>query len=214
VRSRRWAASADEENIGGFPLLPTLTVNGTFMREFVSADAPCFALGMIEERKRQCGLVALRPDKPIPPAVCDGGFRFGHTLLGNASFEVVHFAFQFYGFGTYNALVNPNNPLARAVVTAMVESGDYFFALISDGGATTFRSEIGQGNLTLLKSFLPRIRRSQTTEAQYEKAVASFTRNPDPAGTLLRWVCQDDAGYLDLTEDRFELTPANGQALN
>ena len=189
-------------------MLPTLTVNGTFMREFLSADAPCFALGMIEEGKRQCGLVALRPDKPIPPAVCDGGFRFGHTLRGNASFEVVQFIFEFYGFGTYNALVNPNNPLARAVVTAMVESGDYFFALISDGGATTFRSEIGQGNLTLLKSYLPRIRRSQTTEVQYEKAVASFTRNPDPAGTLLRWVCQDDAEYLNLTEDRLELSPA------
>ena len=195
-------------------MLPILTVNGTFMHEFLSADAPCFALGMIEERKRQCGLVALRPDKPIPPEVCDGGFRFGHTLRGNASFEVVQFMFQFYGFGMYNALVNPNNPLARAVVTAMVESGDYFFALISDGGATTFRSEIGEGNLTLLKSYLPRIRGSTTTEAQYEKEVASFTRNPDPAGTLLRWVCQDDAEYLNLTEDRLELTPANGQARN
>lgn len=186
-------------------MLPTLTVNGTFIREFVSADAPCFALGMIEERQRQCGLVALRPDKPIPPAVCDGGFRFGHALRGNASFEVMHFIFQFYGFGTYNALVNPNNPLARAVVTAMVESGDYFFALISDGGATTFRSEIGRGNLAVLKSHLPRILHSQTTDAQYEKAVASFARNPDPAGTLLRWVCQDDAEYLNLAEDRLEL---------
>ena len=140
---------------------------------------------MVEERKRQCGFLALRPDKAIPPEVCSDGFRFGHALLGNASFEVVQFVFEFYGFGTYNALVNPNNPLARAVVTAMVESGDYYFALISDGSATTFRSEIAQGNLTVLKSHLPRIRRSQTTEAQYEKAVASFTRNPEPAGTLL-----------------------------
>jgi hypothetical protein len=189
-------------------LLPTLTVNGTFMREFVTADAPCFALGLVEEGKRQCGFLALRPDKAIPPEVCDGGFRFGHTLRGNASFEVVQFMFQFYGFGTYNALVNPNNPLARAVVTAMVESGDYFFALISDGGATTFRSEIGQGSLAVLKSNFPRILHSKTTEAQYEKAVASFTRNPEPAGTLLRWVCQDDAEYLNLTEDRLELSPA------
>lgn len=188
-------------------MLPTLTVNGTFMREFVSADAPCFALGLVEEGKRQCGFLALRPDKAIPPEVCDGGFRFGHTLRGNASFEVVQFIFQFYRFETYNALVNPNNPLARAILTAMVESGDYYFALISDGGATTFRSEIGQGNLAVLKSHLPRILHSKTTEAQYEKAVASFTRNPDPAGTLLRWVCQDDAEYLNLTEDRLELTP-------
>jgi hypothetical protein len=188
-------------------LLPTLTVNGTFMREFVSADAPCFALGMVEDRKRQCGFLALRPEKVIPPEVCSGGFRFGHTLLGNARFEVVHFAFQFYGFETYNALVNPYNPLARAVLIALVESGDYYFALISDGSATTFRSEIGEGSLAVLKSNLSRIRHSRTTEAQYEKAVASFTRNPDPAAPLLRWVCQDDAGYLNLTDDRLELTP-------
>jgi hypothetical protein len=87
---------------------------------------------------------------------------------------VVHFAFQFYGFETYNALVNPNNPLARAVLTAMVESGDYFFfALDSNESTTAFRSEIGQGNLMMLKNNLARIRGSKTTEAQYEKAVAS-----------------------------------------
>ena len=67
------------------------------------------------------------PDKAIPPEVCSGGFRFGHTLLGNARFEVVQFVFGFYGFETYNALVNPNKPLVRAVLTALVESGDYFF---------------------------------------------------------------------------------------
>jgi hypothetical protein len=132
----------------------------------------------------------------------------GPAFSGVPFLAFTQFVFEFYGFGTYNALMNPNNPLARAVVTAMVESGDYYFALISDGRATTFRSEIAQGNLTVLKSHLPRIRRSQTTEAQYEKAVASFTRNPEPAGTLLRWVCQNDAGYLNLTEDRLELTPA------
>ena len=190
-------------------MLPTLTVNGSFMREFVSADEPCFALGMVEERKRQCAFVALRPDKFIPPDVCDLGFRFGHSLLGNASFEVVHFAFEFYGFATFNALVNPNNPLARAVVTAMVESGDYFFfALNSNGGVTAFRSEIAHGSLPSLESHLPRILHSQTTDEQYERAVAVFMRNPTPPGTLLRWVCRQDAEYLNLTEDRLELTPA------
>ena len=32
-------------------MLPTLTVNGKFMREFTAAGAPCFALGMAEEGK-------------------------------------------------------------------------------------------------------------------------------------------------------------------
>jgi hypothetical protein len=189
-------------------LLPTLTVNGTFMREFVSADAPCFALGLVEEGGRRCGFVALRPGKAIPREVSDRGFRFGHSLLGDRSFEVVHFAFEFYGFETYNALVNPNNPLARAVLTAMVESGDYFFfALDSNESTTAFRSEIGQGNLTMLKNNLARIRGSITTGAQYNHAVAAFTRNPKPPGLLLRWVCRDDE-YLNLAEDRLELTPA------
>jgi hypothetical protein len=91
----------------------------------------------------------------------------------------------------------------------MVESGDYFFfALDSNQSVTAFRSELGQGNLTALRVYLPRIRRSQTTDAQYQQAVASFTKKQDPPGTLLRWVCHDDAGYLNLAEDPLELTPA------
>lgn len=58
------------------------------MREFVSADAPCFALGLVEEGKRRRGCVALWPDRAIPREVSNGGFRFGHGLLGNDNFEV------------------------------------------------------------------------------------------------------------------------------
>jgi hypothetical protein len=191
------------------PLLPKLTVNGPFIREFISADIPCFALGVVEERKRQCGFLALRPDKVIPPAISNAGFRFGHTLLGNADFEVVHFAFEFYGFETYNVLVNPNNPLVQTVLTMMVESGDYFFfALNSNGSATAFRSAIGQDDLAGLKTNLSRIQHSRTTDTQYRKAVSFFEKNPEPAGALLHWVCRDNVAYLDLTKDRLELTPA------
>ena len=178
------------------------------MREFLSADAPCFALGLVEEGKRWYGFVALRPGKAIPREVSDLGFRFGHSLFGNANFEVVHFGFEFYGFETYNALVNPNNPLARAVLETMVESGDYFFfALDSNKSVTAFRSEIGEDNLIMLKINLARIRASTTTEAEYNRAVASFTRNPEPPGPLLRWVCREDE-YLNLAHDRLQLTPA------
>jgi hypothetical protein len=81
-----------------YSLLPKLTVNEQFINEFISAQAPCFALGLVEERKRQCGFLALRPNEVIPPEVSSVGFRFGHSLLGTADFEVVHFAFEFYGF--------------------------------------------------------------------------------------------------------------------
>jgi hypothetical protein len=190
-------------------LLPTLAVNAQFMREFISADIPCFALGVVEEGERRYGFLALRPGGVIPSDVANAGFRFGHTLLGNANFEVVHFAFEFYGFETYNAFVNPNNPLVRTVLTMMVESGDYFFfALNANGSATAFRSEIGQGNLSVLKANLSRIQHSGTTDAQYDRAVSFFERHPEPAGELLHWVCRDNVEYLDITKDRLELTAA------
>jgi hypothetical protein len=41
------------------------------------------------------------------------------------------FTFEFYGFQMYNAIVNPNNPLVRAVLKMMVASGDYFFFTVN-----------------------------------------------------------------------------------
>ena len=190
------------------PLLPRLTVNGRFIDELLSVQAPCFGLGLVEERQQASGLLALRPDVAIPQDVTNLGFRLGHSLLGNEDFEVVHFAFHFYGFGTYNALVNPNNPAAKTVLTTMVETEDYFFFAISPNeGVTAFRSEIGEENLVGLKTNLRRIRESRTTDAQYRKAVSLFGRNPQPPGKLLNWVCREDAGYLDLAKDRLELNP-------
>lgn len=190
-----------------YRMLPRLSVNRSFIEDFLASETPCFALGMIAEHDRTRGLMAFRFDEPIPRRVADAGFRFGHSLLGNAAFEVVHFAFQFYGFKTYNVLINPNNPLAQTVLAAMVESRDYFFLELSDGNATTFRSEIGEGNLAGLTTHLPRILSSTTTEAQYQKAVASFGKNPEPPGTLLHWACRDRPDYLDLATDRLELSP-------
>lgn len=158
--------------------------------------------------KQGAGFLALRPDQAIPQGVTSSGFRFGHSLLGNAEFEVIHFAFDFYGFETYNVLVNPNNPLVQTLVTMMVESADYFFfALDSNASATAFRSEIGHGALASLRNNLPRIRQSRTSDAQYLRAVAQFGKNPDSPGLLLDWVCRDNAEYLDLTNDRLDLNP-------
>jgi hypothetical protein len=179
------------------------------MREFIAADAPCFALGMVEEHGRQCGFLALRTDQEIPAEVSDVGFNFGHALFGSADFEVIHFAFEFYGFQTYNVLINPNNPLVQAVLNRMIADGDYFFfALEATGRATAFRAEIGQETLSEVKANLARIEQSTTTEAQYHRALSAFADNPEPEGILLHWVCRDNIDYLDLTTDRLELTPA------
>jgi len=187
----------------------TLTVNGSFIRDFLAAESPCFALGLVEEQRRLGGFLALRPPKAIPPAITDAGFRFGHCLLGTADYMVVQFVFAFYGFETYNVLVNPNNLLVRTVLTTMVQSADYFFfALDAHGSVTAFRSEIGHEDLAGLKTNLPRIHQAQTTEAQYRHAVMLFEQHPQPAGALLPWVCRENAAYLDLTTERLDMTPA------
>ena len=192
-----------------YPLLPRLIVNSRFIDAFITAEAPCFALGLVEERKQTCGFLALRPKIVIPDEYTRTGFRFGHSLLGNADYVVVHFAFHFYNYETFNVLVNPNNPVVQTVLNRMLETGDYFFfAVDPKGSVTTFRSELGQEDLAGLKTNLPLIKNAKTTDAQYRKAVALFEKNPDPPGRMLNWVCRDDTDYLDLTQHREELTPA------
>ena len=192
-----------------YPLLPRLVVNSRFIDAFITAEAPCFALGLVEERKQTCGFLALRPKIVIPEEYTRTGFRFGHSLLGNADYVVVHFAFHFYNYETFNVLVNPNNPVVQTVLNRMLETGDYFFfAIDPKGSVTTFRSELGQEDLAGLKTNLPLIKNAKTTDAQYRKAVALFEKNPDPPGRMLNWVCRDDTDYLDLTRHREELTPA------
>jgi hypothetical protein len=190
--------------------LPPLTINRGFMAEFLDADPPCFGLGLVEMGDVRCALVALRPEQPIPRHITAGGFAFGHSLLGGDGWEVVHFAFEFYGHATYNALVNPSDPVARAVLEVMVGTGDYFFFAINADrrGATAFRSGIGAKSLAGLKANMGRIRRSTTSEAHYRLATKQFEVSPEPPGTLLTWVCQGNTDHLDLVEDRLVLSPA------
>jgi hypothetical protein len=188
---------------------PALIVNRSFIREFIAASSPCFALGMVEERQRQYGLLALRPDQVLPAQVTDQGFNFGHSLLGNATCEVIHFAFEFYGFQTYHVLVNPNNPVVQSVLAQLIENKNYFFfALHPDDRVTAFRADIGQETLTGLHAHLTRLQQSTTTERQYQQILAQFTAHPEPDGRVLNWVCRHNLTYLDLTQDRMTLTPA------
>lgn len=189
-------------------LLPTLAVNGQLLRDSLAAAAPCFTLGLVEERRRQWGFLALRPAEPIPSEVTAGGFNLGHALLGNSRYEVVQFAFEFYGFETYHVLVNPGNPLVQTVLASMVESGEYFvFAFAPNQRMTAFRSAIGDAPLSGLTANMARIQGSTTTEHEYSQALAQFRRHPSPPGHVLDWVCRDNPDYLDLTDDRLEMNP-------
>ena len=191
------------------PQLPTLTVNRPFIAEFVGSDTPCFTLGVVEVEDQECGLLALRPSERIPPEVSGIGFSFGHSLYGSRTYEVIHFSFMFYGFQTYNVLVNPNNPLVQKVLDMMIASGDYFFFLVdADNHVVTFRSEIGNDLLSELKSNNARLKSSVTTHEQYQKALTGFSKNPRPEGIMLNWVCRNGLKYLDLSEDRVDLFPS------
>ncbi|MGH7592449.1 MAG: hypothetical protein ACRELE_01145 [Gemmatimonadales bacterium] len=189
-------------------LLPKLTANRQFVHDLCNAEKPCFAMGLLEERKRPCGFLALRLNEAIPTEVTHLGFSFGHGLLGTSQFEVILFSFRFYGFKTYHVLVNPNNPLVQAVITRMIDGGDYFFfAIRPTTSSTAFRADMGEDNLSQLKANWGRIQRSTTSEADYEKAVRQFRLHPNPPGQVLEWVCRDNIEYLDLTRDRMEMKP-------
>ncbi len=190
-------------------LLTPLSMNRKFVEDFISADAPCFAMGVVEEAKRPLGCMALRTLEAIPAEVSSGGFNFGHSTLGNSQFEVLHFIFEFYGFKKFNVLVNPNNPLVQSVLSMMIESGEYFFfALSPNNSATAFKAEIGQETLCGIEAYLPRIKGSKTSDSQYDRAISDFLKNPEPPGTMLDWVCRDNTEYLDLSRDTVALNPS------
>lgn len=200
------AAVAEHHKVSAFRA--PMTVNSKFMADFVAADAPCFALGLVEERKRRSGFLALRPDRPIPAHVTDMGFRLGFGLIGTNDFEVIDFAFEFYGHALYHALLNPNNRVVREVLATMVEAQDYVFFTVNTGGrgaATCFRSELGVAGFA---ENMARIQCSTTTEAQYRRVVEGFSRRPEPPGVMLNWVCRDNRDYLDLTHHRLEMSPS------
>src|ERR1700694_4965853 len=182
---------------GEHPSRPALVVNRLFMQEFLAADPPCLALGMVEERQRLCGMLALRLDEVIPAVIADRGVEFGRALFGNSTFAVLHLVFAFPGFQTYNVLINPNNLLVQVVLRTMLDDGDYFFfALTPQGQVTAFRADIGNEDLAVLRANRARLQQTTTTEAQYQQALTAFAARPDPAGILLHWVCLDQSAAL------------------
>lgn len=191
-------------------LLPILTVNKGFMRTFLSSSPPCAALGVIEETGVEIGFLAMRPEKNIPESVLAKGFNFGHGLIGTSEYTLIQFGFEFYGFGTYYVLLNPNTLLVQTVLTKMIESGNYFFlALNPDKSVSTYKADIGQENLAGLRTNFSKIKAATTTDEEYNRGLHYFSKAPDPEGKLLNWVCRDTMDFLDLKkeENRLDLNP-------
>ncbi|NKB16580.1 MAG: hypothetical protein HC774_06520 [Sphingomonadales bacterium] len=72
-------------------MLPTLTINGSFIQTFFTADTPCCAIGLVEESERQFGFLALRPKTSIPTSISAQGFSFGHSIYGSSEFQYIAF---------------------------------------------------------------------------------------------------------------------------
>lgn len=191
-------------------LLPRIIINRLFLEDFMDEDAPCFAMGILEKRTKKSAFLALRTLDPIPHDVTQVGFNFGHTVIGNKDFEVVHFVFTFYGFKTFNALVNPADANTREVLKLMMDKNEYFFFAINPGGSVT-AFKTGMSDVSSLSGIMlheERIKKSKTTPQQYDKAVTTFSRNPDPSGVMLDWVCYDKPEYLNLSGEVIEMTPS------
>ena len=175
------------------PLRPALVVNRLFIQAFLAADAPCLALGMVEEQQRLCGMLALRLNEAIPAAIADRGFEFGHALFGNTTFAVLQLVFAFPGFQTYNVLINPNNLVVQALAR---------FSFLRWPEVSHVRGGGGPAGE-------PGPPPDVDHDGRPISASAHVIHGPSrAAGVLLQWVCRETVAALDLSTDRLTLTPA------
>ncbi|MFT5452690.1 MAG: hypothetical protein ACI9N9_002184 [Enterobacterales bacterium] len=90
----------------------------------------------------------------------------------------------------------------------MLETEDYFFFAISpDQTVIAFRSQLEFCDLAGLRTNQEKLGNESCSIEQYEKVVKAFSKNPDPPGQVMEWVCRDNADYLDLKKHPLELTP-------
>lgn len=189
--------------------LPELIMNRAFMEDFAEAPAPCLGLGLVEANGAQTGFLAMRPATPIPGEMLGLGLAFGHRMLDLRGAQLCQFVFNIYGFQAYSVLVNPASPMVRTVLEAMLTQRDYFFFVLNpDGRASAFRSDLDAENLAGLRDNLPGMYAASTSPARYEAAAALFAQAPDPASSVLTWVCRDNSDYLDLDTDPMVLPPS------
>ena len=179
------------------------------MYEFVEAQAPCFTMGFVREQNKDLAFIALRPGVQIPKSSSGQGFSFGSGVFGGSDYPLFHFAFHFYDFATFNALVNPDNPIARKVLARMVETGDcFFFALDSKNSLTAFRSGFASSSQSDLRDNLDQYGAVAIDDQAYDVACRAFQRAPEPPGTFLTWVCNDQPDYLDVGAKPLDLSPS------
>ena len=187
---------------------PRLTVNQLLIHDIMAAQAPCFALGYVEERKEKCGFIAVRPESSIPNKVTQQGMNCGHSVLGTSQYKVLHFGFEFYGHAIYHGLVPAGNPIIQAVISTMLDTQDYFFFAINpDQSVIAFRPQFEDHDLAGLYTNQEQFGEGSCSSEHYESAVKTFTKNTDPPGKVMNWVCRNNWDYLDLKKHPLDLNP-------
>ena len=167
-----------------YRLLTKLTLNRRFAQDFLDAPPePCCALSVIEEREQVLPLVAFRPGVVLPYGVAEQGFDFGHSVLGGDSYEIVHFAFKFRGFCTYDVLVNPSDPVVREVIRHLVEHRCYVvLAVDPDQHVAAFKAGVGEVTCPAL-SITTRVSHAQSPAGRHtagcSRNFAGGRRRPD-----------------------------------
>jgi len=191
-------------------LSPKLTANRLFINDLMedSIPTPSFAMGVIVENEKTCGFLALKADKQIPVEVTSRGFNLGHGILGTDDYKVAQFSFQLYDYEIFHAIINPSNPIAHHVLSAMIEHSAYHFFIINpDKSVISYRSEFGADDASNIKTNWPQIKNSQTSNTEYNEALRQFSNDPQPPGVMLDWVCRDNLEYLDIQKHPLELAP-------
>ena len=188
--------------------LPPLTLNRQFIDDFIEADAPCCALGLVRSGDTHAGFFAMKPEGAVPANMLAKGFGFEYRILESKDRKpICQFMFEFYGFEQYSVLVNPSSPLVIKAIDTMIEERDsFFFILTPDQRATIGRNDLSEGNLDVMRDQLRMMQSKRTLQSSYESCVQSFWRNPDlPDLKPLEWVCRDNPAYLDLETDTADL---------
>lgn len=188
--------------------LANLTLNTSFVRELISEEGPCFALGHVEEEGEVKGCFALKPEKVLPQASTQQGFCFGQSVLAFKDIPVFHFAFEFYDDETFNGLVTTDNPVVQSVLETIIKTQDHFFLVFnSDSSLIAFKHGSTSRTLIDIESNYEKFKDTECSTDDYEEAVQWFAKNPHPEGQIMKWVCRDNIDYLDLSTDRFDLNP-------
>ena len=90
----------------------------------------------------------------------------------------------------------------------MLDTQDYFFFAINpDQTVTAFRSQFEVLDLAGLRTNQEQFSEGRCSSEQYESAVKTFTKNPDPPRTVMNWECRNNWDYLDLKKYPLDLNP-------